>query len=145
MPLVLDVDGKRTSEPSAADIAEAFNSLDKRASGWLSGPGLSLITLERGAANSLTATGTYAQGFLLSHQDGDSASEFNSDPARPISAVEVISVFQAYARCDEDWRMWERYVTTEKTSNILKRLLMFGLIALGVYLVILGIAKWAGG
>lgn len=145
MPLTLSVDGKRTEEAGATDIARAFESLDRRTGGVFTGPGLSMIILERDDAHLLMATGTYAAGFVLSYHDGDPEYEYNSDVSQPITVEEVIKIFQAYARGD-DWGQskfkWEPFDSREgNTSKIIKRLLGIGFLGYLAYVVLKNFAK----
>ena len=144
MPLTLNVDGKMTSEPDPTDIAHAFESLDKRSGGLITGPGLSMIILEQDEAHLLMATGTYASGFLLSYHDGERECEYNSDMKQPVPVGEVVGIFQAYAR-GADWGRskfkWERNVVEDKPANIIKRLLIIGILGFLAYVIIKHLAK----
>ena len=102
MAMTLNVDGVRTEGPSDTDIAHGFESLDKEEARIFSGPGLSIITLDRSDTESLTATGTYAQGFILGYQNGRPEDEVSTDLHDPVPVEKVIKAFQSYAR-GEDW------------------------------------------
>jgi hypothetical protein len=140
MPLTLSVDRNRIEGVDSTDIAHAFESLDRRSGGAFTGPGLSMIILERDAAHLLMATGTYAAGFVLSHHDGDPEYEYNSDMNQPVTVEEVTKIFQAYAR-GEDWGQskfkWEPFDSREgNTSKIIKRLLGIGFLGYLAYVVV---------
>ena len=102
MAVNLNVDGVRTQSPSDTDIAHGFETLDRKEARIFSGPGLSIITLDRSETESLTATGTYAQGFILGYQNGRPEDEVSTDLHNPVPVEKVIKAFQFYAR-GEDW------------------------------------------
>jgi hypothetical protein len=131
MALTLNVDGKITENPGNADIASAFESLEK-GTGFLRRPGLSMIILARNEAEEIMATGIHDEGFVLTYQDGDPAYNYNSDIHQPVPVDETIKIFQAYAR-NEDWGQskfkWSRFELDVKTSKSIIYWLIVGLIA----------------
>jgi hypothetical protein len=139
MALNLNVDGARTDNPSDTDIAHGFESLDKREARLLSGPGLSMILLSRSETENLVATGTYAQGFMLSHQNGRPEDEIATDMREPVPVDKVIKAFQSYVR-GEDWGQstykWERVgIIDANPRATTKRLIIFvigGVIAFAI-------------
>lgn len=101
MALTLDVDGKIIENPSATDIACAFETLGK-GTGFFRGPGMSMIILARREAEEIMATGTHDEGFVLTYQDGHPEYNYNTDIHQPVPLAETVKIFQAYAR-NEDW------------------------------------------
>jgi hypothetical protein len=147
MPLTLNADGKRTNEPTAADIARTFESLERgrfRLFGFR-GPGISLIILQRDESHMLTATGTYSDGFMLGHNDGDPDLEHVTDMNKPIPPADMVKIFQAYARGD-DWGHstfnWDvNDLRGGKTSRILVWLLVGGFVAYMGYVIVRQLLK----
>jgi len=129
MALTLVVDDEKTENPDSTDVASAFESLDKRPAGFLKGAGLSMIILARTDVDFLMATGCYAEGFVLSYQDGNPEYEYNSDLHQPVPVEETIKMFQAYAR-GENWGrsniQWNRLRMKYGTVGAIKRLLIIG-------------------
>lgn len=142
MALTLNVDGKSIRNPSETDIASAFETLGK-GTGFLRGPGLSMIILARREAEEIMATGTHDEGFVLTYQSGNREYNYSTDIHQPIPVAETIKIFQAYAR-NEDWGQskfnWHRFDLEVKTSKVLIRLLIIGLIA---FIAIKWIMKFA--
>jgi hypothetical protein len=138
MALTLNVDGKTIENPSDSDIVSAFESLGK-GTGFFRGPGLSIIILARKEAEEIMAVGTYNEGFVLTYQDGHREYNYTTDLHQPVSTDETIKIFQAYAR-NEDWGQskfkWERCALEEKTSTVIKRLLVIGILACLIYCAI---------
>ena len=130
MALSLDVDGKKTENASVTDVALAFESLSK-GTGFFGGPGISMIILARKEAEEIMATGTYNEGFILTYQDGHPEYNHSTDIYQPFPVAEAIKIFQSYAR-NEDWGQskfkWERFDLEDKTSTIIKRLLIIGIL-----------------
>ena len=137
MALTLDIDGELIQNPSAAQIADAFQSLEK--GGGFFGPGISIAILSRAQAEFLMASGTRDAGLMLSYQDGDPVWQYEAGADQAVSFDEAIRVFQAYAAGD-DWGrgnlQWEREQMISKWDSILRRLLIIGLIAFVAYIVV---------
>lgn len=94
------------------------------------------MVLRKDATHWLAAFGTFAEGFSLSYQDGDSNYQFYAEQ-QGTPVAEVVRIFQAYAR-GEDWGQarftWEPFILRDKTMTIVKRLLM---------IILLGYTAWA--
>jgi hypothetical protein len=133
MSLKLNVDGLQTENPSDSQIACGFESLDKGEARLLSGPGLSMVILSRSDTEDLVATGTYTQGFVLTHQDGRPEEEITTDMHQPVPVDTVIKMFQSYAR-GENWGksqyQWERIgLIDANPRQTTKRLILYALVA----------------
>ncbi len=107
MAPTLHVDDKKIEEPDSAAIAREFESIDKR-TGFRS-RGLSLVILERGQNDSLTAGGHPVEGWggLIHEHNGVDRSPRLSGS---LTQEKIIQIFQSYARGDDLWEKgfeWE--------------------------------------
>ncbi|HEY1172531.1 MAG TPA: hypothetical protein VGH19_14270 [Verrucomicrobiae bacterium] len=135
MTLVLDVDGKRIENPSLEKIAEAFRSIPREESKWLSPP-ISLLTLRRSEGNSLTTSGLPTEGWIGFSLEENHVAQFTAD-SPTLDEVTVISIFQRYATGDDTWKAGYRWETmADSWDNIIPRLckiLLLAGIVIGVF------------
>jgi len=107
MRTTLFVDDKKIEDPDGAAIAREFESVDKK-TGFGKG-GLSLVILQRGEDDSLTAGGHPVEGWggLIHEHNGISR---GAKLSGSLTQEKIIQIFQAYAQGDELWEKefeWE--------------------------------------
>jgi len=107
MRMTLFVDDKKTEDPDSAAIAREFESIDKKTA--LRSRGLSLVILQRGEDDSLTAGGHPVEGWggLIHEHNGINRGARLSGS---VTQEKIVQIFQAYTRGDDLWEQefeWE--------------------------------------
>jgi hypothetical protein len=128
MRTTLFVDDKKVEEPDADTIARELESIDK-ATGFRS-RGLSLVILQRGEEDSLTAGGHPVEGWRGLIREVKGISRAAKLP-RALRQAQIIQIFQSYAQGGVSWERAFEWETVETPWN--KRILIW----LVVLLVIL--------
>lgn len=129
MALTLHVDDRKIEEPDSAAIAREFEAIDKK-TGFRS-RGLSLVILERGEDDSLTAGGHPVEGWgglIHEHKGVDCSAKLSGS----LTQEKIIQIFQSYARGDD---LWEKEFEWENISAKTNRLwILIGIAILAVLL-----------
>ncbi len=131
MRTTLIVDDKKTEEPDGAAIAREFESIDKR-TGFRS-RGLSLVILERGEDDSLTAGGHPVEGWgglIHEHKGIDRGAKLSGS----LTQEKIIQIFQSYARGDDLWEKEFEWENITENPNWFRILIWIAVLAVLLFL-----------
>lgn len=105
------VDDKKIEEPDSAAIAREFEAIDKKTG--LRSRGLSLVILERGEDDSLTAGGHPVEGWggLIHEHNGINR---GAKLSGSLTQEKIIQIFQSYAKGDDLWEKEFEWEVMEK-------------------------------
>ena len=126
MALTLHVDDRKIEEPDGAAIASEFESIGKKTG--VRNRGLSLVILERGEDDSLTAGGHPVEGWgglIREHQGVDRGAKLTGS----LSQEKIIQIFQSFARGDDLWEREFEWENLTGRTSWLRILLWFAVLA----------------